>query len=124
MSSLYGEVVQEHSRRPRNQGALEAPHVAHEGVNPLCGDKVRIELRFEGDRIAAAGFTAEACMVATAAASLLTELVQGRSREEAAALTEDQLVDALRAPLRPSRRKCATLPLDVLRGALGRTPTG
>ena len=120
MSGLYGEVIAEHFRRPRNQGRLDSPDASHEDVNPLCGDRLRIELRIDGDRIAAARFRADACMVATAAASLLTGFVEGLSLDQAQQFPRERLLDALGAPLRPSRLSCATLPLDVLRGAIER----
>ena len=120
MSSPYGAVVAEHHRHPHNRGSLDAPEVAHEGLNPLCGDRVRIELRLEGGRIAAARFDGEACMVALAAASLLTDLVQGLTPGEAVALPDEKLLAALQTTLRPSRVGCATLPLQVLREGITR----
>ncbi|GAC1336666.1 MAG: SUF system NifU family Fe-S cluster assembly protein [Myxococcales bacterium] len=122
MSALYGEVIAEHARAPRNFGPLPAPDAAHEDVNPLCGDRIRIELRLARGRIAEARFGGEACMVATAAASLLTGLVVGQSLEEAAALPREALLAALQATLRPSRVACATLPLAVLQGAIAHRP--
>ena len=124
MSSLYGEVIAEHFRRPRNQGRLDAPDAAHEDVNPLCGDRLRMELSIGDGRIAAARFRAEACMVAVAAASLLTGLVEGLPLDEAARLPREKLLDALQTPLRPSRISCALLPLEVLRGAIARFQGG
>ena len=115
MSAPYGEVVAAHHRHPHNRGSLAAPEVAHEGLNPLCGDRVRIELRLESGRVAAARFDGEACMIALAAASLLTDLVQGLTLVEAAALPDELLLAALQTTLRPSRVGCATLPLRVLR---------
>jgi nitrogen fixation NifU-like protein len=118
MSSLYGPVVAEHFRNPRNRGELPSPDAAHEATNPLCGDRIRIELRIERGRISAARFRGEACMVAIAAASLLTGLLEGMPVQRAAALEEGALLAALETPLRPSRVGCATLPIQVLRGAL------
>jgi nitrogen fixation NifU-like protein len=116
---LYGEVIAEHWRRPRNQGALENPDAAHEDVNPLCGDRVRIEVKLDAQgRIAAARFRGDACMVAVASASLLTGMCQGLTAEEAAAFPQEQLLAALQAQIRPSRLACALLPLQVLRAAL------
>jgi|SRR5438067_5494755 len=120
MSALYGEVIAEHFRRPRNQGRLESPDACHEDVNPLCGDRLRIELAIQRGRITAARFRADACMVATAAASLLTGFVEGLPLDEAARFPRERLLDALRAPLRPARVQCAMLPLEVLRGAIER----
>jgi nitrogen fixation NifU-like protein len=124
MTALYGEVIAEHFRRPRNQGRLESPDASHEDVNPLCGDRMRIELRIENGRIAAARFRADACMVATAAASLLTGFVEGLSLDEAEGFPRERLLDALGTPLRPSRLSCAALSLDVLRGAIARRGKG
>jgi len=119
---LYGPVVADHARHPRNQGALPAPDLAHEAVNPLCGDRIAFELQVRDGRIAAARFHGEGCMVALAAASVLTELVQGLSPEQAAALPDATLLTALQAQLRPSRVSCATLPLSALRQAVARRP--
>jgi nitrogen fixation NifU-like protein len=124
MSSLYGEVIAEHFRKPRNQGRLEAPDAAHEDVNPLCGDRLRMELSIAGGRIGAARFRADACMVAVASASLLTGLVEGLALEEAARFPRERLLEALQTPLRPARISCAMLPLEVLRGAIARFQGG
>jgi len=118
MTLPYGATVLEHFRRPRNQRALEAPTATREGYNPLCGDRVRIELDVEGDTIRAAAFTANACAICTASASLLTERVSGLSLEQAAALTDAETVSALGTELPAGRLLCAILPLRTLREAL------
>jgi nitrogen fixation protein NifU and related proteins len=118
MSDLFGAVISEHFRHPRNRGPLEAPDAAHEEFNPLCGDRIRIELRVEGGRVTAARFRGDACMVAVASASLLTGMVEGLSLEEAVRFPEETLFTALETQLRPSRVACARLPLQALRGAL------
>lgn len=117
--ALYGGVIDEHARNPRNRGALERPDAVHEGTNPLCGDKVRIELRLEGGRIAAVRFQAEACMVSVASASILTGLLEGLGSAEARGFPREKLLRALQAELRPSRVACALLPLEVAVSALG-----
>jgi nitrogen fixation protein NifU and related proteins len=119
MSSPYGAVVVEHAKNPRNRGALESPDLVREGTNPLCGDRVRVELRVRSGRIEAMAFQADACMVTVAAASMLSELVTGAPTEEARALPDERLLSALETELRPSRVGCALLPLQVLREALG-----
>ena len=115
---LYGEMIADHARNPRNRGALELPDAAQEGVNPLCGDRVRIELRIRDRRVAALRFEAEACMVSVAAASILGELLNGVPVETARKLADAELLAALRTELRPSRLNCALLPLQILRSAL------
>src|SRR5687767_3608898 len=71
----YSPTMLDHFKRPRNRGTLPSPTVSQEGTNPLCGDRVRIELTLEGDVVTAARFTANACAICVAASSMLTELV-------------------------------------------------
>ena len=120
MTDLYGERIAEHWKRPHNQGALAAPDVSQEELNPLCGDRIRLELQLSEGRVAAARFRGDACMVATAAASLLTELVTGLPVSEAAALPRERLLEAIGAPLRPARVACAMLVLTALHKGLAR----
>jgi nitrogen fixation NifU-like protein len=89
-------------------------------VNPLCGDRLRVELRLGvGRDIEAIRFQGDACAIATAAADLLAEMVEGRPAAEALGVERDRLMAALEAPIRASRLSCVSLPLAVLRGALG-----
>jgi nitrogen fixation protein NifU and related proteins len=118
MGELFGAVISEHFRHPRNRGTLESPDAAHEEFNPLCGDRIRLELKVSGGRVVAARFRGDACMVAVASASLLMEMVEGLPLAEAARFPEETLLDALQTELRPSRVACARLPLQALRGAL------
>ena len=133
--SLYRDVVLDHYRHPRNRGALAHCTHAADGVNPLCGDSLRIEVDCTDGRIARMGFSGEACAITTATASMLSELAVGRDANEIAALNapfdrllagEIDIADSLGplnalAELRrhPSRRKCAELPWATLRAALG-----
>ncbi|HEY8175312.1 MAG TPA: iron-sulfur cluster assembly scaffold protein [Gemmatimonadaceae bacterium] len=118
MTMPYGATVLEHFRRPRNQRTLDRPTAAHEGFNPLCGDRVRIELEVEGAVIRAAAFTANACAICTASASLLTERVSGESVDVASRLTDEEVLADLGADLPAARRLCAILPVRALRAAL------
>jgi nitrogen fixation NifU-like protein len=133
MEALYPQVVLDHYRNPRNHGTLDACTHAADGANPLCGDHLRIELRCEGGRIEDLRFSGEACAVATAAASMLGELVAGLGREDVATLVArverlvtmgeaDATLGALNAMAslqrHPARRKCALLPLATLHAAL------
>lgn len=118
MTSPYGSTVLEHFRRPRNQQPLAGANAAAEGSNPLCGDRVRLELRLEPGRIREAGFTANACAICTASASLLTERVTGMTVGDAASLTDAAVVEWLGGDLPPARVTCATLPVRTLRQAL------
>ncbi len=116
--TTYGATVLEHFRRPRNQRRLEAPTVAREGYNPLCGDRVRVELAIDEDTITAAAFTANACAICTASASLLTERLAGVTVTDAMAIGDDEVVAALESDLPGGRRACATLPLNAMRQGL------
>lgn len=116
--TAYGATVLEHFRRPRNQRRLDAPTVAHEGYNPLCGDRVRVELTVDRDIISAAAFMANACAICTASASLLTERLAGLSVSDALRISEDDVVAALESEVPSARRACATLPLMAMRQGL------
>ena len=116
----YLALVVAHYRHPLNHRTLAAPTHAHEGTNPLCGDRMRIELAVREGTIADAGFQASACAIATASASLLTERVRGATVAEAAAIGEEAVLSSLGAGVPVPRRACATLPLRVLREALAR----
>lgn len=115
MSAPYGATILEHARRPRNVGTLEGAEISREGVNPLCGDRVRIEAAVRDDAVADARFKADACAITTAAASLLTEMARGRALAELESLSDDAMLRALAADIRPGRVACALLPLNVLR---------
>jgi len=120
---LYGGVILERFRHPRHFGDLPGADAAHEDVNPLCGDRLRIELRLGADRdVETVRFQGDACAIATASADLLAEMVEGRSVSDALRVERDALLAALGAPIRASRLGCVSLPLAVLRGALGAGP--
>ena len=118
MTAPYGATVLEHFRRPRNQRALERPTVSREAYNPLCGDRVRLELDVQGGTVIVAAFTANACAICTAAASVLTEQLRGAAVVQAIQISDADLIDALGGNLPPARVACATLPLTALRDAI------
>jgi nitrogen fixation NifU-like protein len=137
LSDLYQEVILDHYRRPRNFGALaQATRVAI-GHNPLCGDRLKVYLRLDGDRIADIAFEGSGCAISKASASLMTDAIKGRSVREAMALFDrfhevvtspiDRPVDeavigklAVLAGVReyPVRVKCASLAWHTLKAAL------
>ena len=118
MTTPYGTTVLEHFRRPRNRRQLQVATVSREGFNPLCGDRVRIELEIADGVIRDAAFTANACAICTASASLLTERVRGQPVREVVRLSDDDVLDALGSELPAARVRCATLPAQTLREAL------
>ena len=135
---LYQELILDHNRAPRNFRIVErADHVA-KGHNPLCGDRLQLFVRLDGDRIEDIGFQGDGCAISKASASLMTEAVKGRSRAEADALfrhfhhmvadeplpagTPDVDMGKLEAfagvGAYPARVKCATLAWHTLHAAL------
>jgi nitrogen fixation NifU-like protein len=118
MVALYSEVLLDHFRHPRNYGNLSAPDIAHEDLNPLCGDRIRIELRLNHTVVAEARFTGDGCAISIAAASILTELVVGADITDSDAISADRLVAALESEIKPARLQCALLPLEAFRAGL------
>jgi nitrogen fixation NifU-like protein len=119
VAALYGDVIRERWRRPRFRGELAGATAVAEDVNPLCGDRVRVMLAVEADgRVAAARFLGDSCAICTASADVVAELVAGRRREEARELAAADVLEILKADVRPTRMRCVTLPLSVLHAAL------
>jgi nitrogen fixation NifU-like protein len=121
--TAFRAVVLEHFRHPRNRGPLHNATVSTEGANPLCGDRIRVELRLDASRVAEARFTADACAICIAAASMLTEHARGLSLVEAYAIDAAWLHVALEGSPPPGRERCMTLPLDTFHRALGAVAT-
>jgi nitrogen fixation NifU-like protein len=118
---LYSSVIKERFRNPRFFGDLADADAVFEDVNPLCGDRVRIQLRLANGSIADARFKGDSCAICMASADLLAEMARGRAIRDALALGPDDLLTRLEARIRPSRMTCVTLPLQVLKGALAVT---
>jgi len=119
MTAPYSTAIVEHFRRPRNYGALPNATSDAEGVNPLCGDRVRVAVLMDAEgAIAVARFTANACAICVASASLLTEHVRGMPRTDAARLTDDDALKLLGDAIPAARRRCGTLPVEALRRAI------
>ena len=120
MDALYREYIIDHYKNPRGHGELDDADAHAEGQNPLCGDEVSIFVAFgaDGDTIDEVRFSGRGCAISQAATSMLTELVQGRSAAEVAALPRDELLEEIGIPLTPVRLKCALLGLSTLKLAL------
>jgi nitrogen fixation NifU-like protein len=147
LEDLYREVILDHYRSPRNKGHLDSPDAVAQGVNPLCGDEITIELGFEGDRVSQVAVDGQGCSISQSSASMMTEAVKGKTRAEIETLTQrfrdmmslDGEVDVGLDPERPGavlgdlealqgvrkypvRIKCASLGWNVLQEALGHKP--
>lgn len=118
MTALYSEILLDHFRHPRNYGHLPAPDISYEEFNPVCGDRIRIELKLERAIVEEARFIGDGCAISMAAASLLTEFIRGLNIGEAAAVSNEQLISALESDIKPARVQCALLALEALRAGL------
>jgi nitrogen fixation NifU-like protein len=122
MDDFYREEILEHYTHPHHYGTLEHPDITHMEDNPLCGDRVRFDLQLDedGETVKDARFSAVGCAISKAAASMLSDLIIGRTLDEIRALTKEDILDELGIDLGPVRLKCALLPLKVVKvGAYG-----
>jgi nitrogen fixation protein NifU and related proteins len=135
LKDLYRDVILDHNRQPRNFGQLEGSGNHAEGHNPLCGDRLTVSLRLNGDTVEDIRFQGKGCAISTASASLMTEAVKGKNRRAIRALFEqvhnlltrqDAVADTSLGKLAalsgvrefPARVKCASLCWHTLNAAL------
>ena len=136
-SQLYQEVILDHNRKPRNYGKLESASHEAEGLNPLCGDHIRVYVRTAGPDVQAIAFEGQSCAICKASASMMTAAVKGRSVAEAEQLATEfrEMATGKLDPAHathhlgrltvfagvsdlPTRVKCAVLPWHTLHAAL------
>jgi nitrogen fixation protein NifU and related proteins len=142
LSELYQQVILDHNKKPRNFRKLEPASNTAEGYNPLCGDHLTVYLNLEGDEVKEVSFEGSGCAISKAAASMMTQAVKGKNREQTerlfnefhsmvtGELDEEQQENSLGnlkifAGVRdfPVRVKCATLPWHTLKAALNNEQT-
>jgi nitrogen fixation protein NifU and related proteins len=142
LEELYREVILDHYRNPRNRVAIDTPSASAEGVNPLCGDEVTVELTFDGEVVSKVSVRGQGCSISQSSASMMSEAIKGKTRQEIDELghrfkamlsTEDGEIEL--DPERPGsvlgdlealqgvknypvRIKCASLPWATLQDAL------
>lgn len=140
LDDLYQQLIVDHSRRPRNFREMADSNGDAEGYNPLCGDRVHVYVKEDGDTLSEVSFTGAGCAICTASASLMTEAVKGKSESEAKLMFEklhhlltakDTTADdsaglgklAVFAGVKrfPVRVKCASLPWHTLKAALDKS---
>ena len=116
---VYSNLIRERFRHPRYRGSLRQPDAAFEDVNPLCGDRIRIECRIADGRLADARHRGDSCAICVASADVLLERTIGEPRRSARRGSPPPTCSSgCEADVRASRIKCVTLPLTVLQGAL------
>jgi nitrogen fixation NifU-like protein len=135
LKDLYRDVILDHNKRPRNFGQIEHPDARADGHNPLCGDRLTLSIKLNGDRIEDVRFEGKGCAISTASASMMTEAIKGKDRATIDALfhkvhTLLTSQDAVPSPelgklaalsgVRefPARVKCASLCWHTLNAAL------
>jgi nitrogen fixation NifU-like protein len=137
LGALYEEVILDHNRSPRNWGEIPDATSRVQGTNPLCGDRLTLTLKIDGDVISDVKFTGEGCAISKASASMMTQAIKGKTRAEAQQLFEgfhdlvtgksggapDTALGSLRAfagvARFPTRVKCATMAWHALKEGLG-----
>lgn len=118
MDDLYRDYILEHYRRPHNFGVVEEPSASFEGSNPLCGDRITMQIRVKDGVVEQIGFTGRGCAISQASASLLTDEVKGKRLDEVVDLGAADLLDLLGIEISPARLKCAMLSFDSLQHLL------
>ena len=118
MDDLYRDYILEHYRRPHNFGVIDAPTASIEGSNPLCGDRITLQLGVTNGVVDRVGFTGRGCAISQASASLLTDEIKGKPLADVEAFRADDLLDLLGIEISPARLKCAMLSHETLQKAL------
>jgi len=113
----YNALVMEHLTHPRNQGEMENPDGIGEARNPVCGDTMRLFIRVENDCIVDARFLTFGCGAAIASSSITTEMVKGKTIEEALAISDQMIVEAL-GGLPPTKIHCSVLSEKAIKAAV------
>ncbi len=137
LSELYQQVILDHNKKPRNFRKIETPSHTAEGHNPLCGDQLTVYVAVDNDEVKDVSFEGSGCAISKASASMMTQAVKGKSKEEVEKLfkgfhlmvtDEEESQDEALGNLRifegvrefPVRVKCATLPWHTLHAALNK----
>ena len=119
MDDLYREIIVERYKTPLFKGELDPHDITFEDENPLCGDRIRIDLRVnQAGQVTEAAFNGHGCAISQASADLLLEDVVGKTLEEIKAMNKATVLDLLGIELGPVRLKCALLPLKVLKAGV------
>ncbi len=119
MSSIYSEIILDYYRHPKNKGTLENPQIQARDSNPLCGDVVEIQMLLDGDNtVKDIKFTGQGCAISQASASMLTELVKGKSLDEIRKISKEDILSLIGGQLSAVRLKCALLSLKVMKTGL------
>lgn len=117
-SEIYRDIILDYYRHPRNFGDLDNPDVRAKDSNPLCGDIIEMQLKIKDAKVDDLRFNGKGCAISQASASMLTEIVKGKTLDEVKALGKQDVLDLLGIDPGPTRIKCALLGLKVLKLAV------
>lgn len=119
MDDLYRELIIDRYKNPQMQGSLDPNDFTYEDDNPLCGDRIRIDVRVDANEVVTeAVFSGEGCAISQAAADLLLESIIGKSLPDVKLLSKEDILEMLGIQLGPVRLKCALLSLKVLKAGV------
>ena len=117
-SDIYKDIILDYYRHPRNSGDLPNADVRAKDSNPLCGDIIEMQLKIQDAKVDDIRFKGKGCAISQASASMLTEVVKGKSLDEVKAMGKYDVLDVLGIDPGPTRIKCALLGLKVVKLAV------
>lgn len=119
MFDLYREHILDHYKNPRNFGRMKNPDLEGFETNPLCGDSIGIQLKFDKNKaVQEIKFYGEGCAISRASASMLTEVLKGKRLRVLSKIENEDIIQMLGRQISPARLKCAILPLESLKKAV------
>ena len=122
--AFYTDKILQHARQPKNFGRVVDPDIQFEELNPLCGDRIRVELRLaNGGEILEVRFSGEMCAIAKGSASILLQSIEGRTVAAIVEISDAEILESLAGDIPKNRIQCALLPISALRGAVRREGT-
>lgn len=113
--SIYQDIILEHYRNPQNASPLNNPTATVTVDNPLCGDQITMSVHEKDGVVTDIGYEASGCAISIATASILSEELKGKTKEEIATLTKNDIIRLLGIELSPNRLKCALLSMEAIK---------
>ena len=112
---LYQQNILDYYKHPRNKGKVSNPDIKFRELNPLCGDEIEVTIKLEGNKIKQILFEGKGCAISQAAASMMSEYLEGKKIEDANKFTKDEMLEMLGIPFSPARLRCALLGIRVMK---------